>query len=85
VNRRDLLGAFLGGLIAALVLPFEDFVRWWKGLAESPRGVVTLLNVADIVNFEAGEQYVLSDGIGSSSSLRITGIDHFAGTITVSA
>ncbi len=30
MDRRQFIGASLGGLIAALVLPFQEFAEWWK-------------------------------------------------------
>lgn len=85
MNRRDLFGAFLSGLIAALVLPFEDFVRWWRGVASSRRNVETLLNAAHIANFEVGMPISYEGFGGRMGTVTITGIDRDRGIITVSA
>lgn len=30
MNRRDFIGAAIGALVAALLLPFEEFAAWCK-------------------------------------------------------
>jgi hypothetical protein len=36
VNRRDFIGAAIGALVAALLLPFEEFAAWCKRWVGTP-------------------------------------------------
>lgn len=36
MNRRDFIGAAIGALVAALLLPFEDFATWCRRWLSEP-------------------------------------------------
>lgn len=93
VNRRQLLGASLAGIIAALSLPFERFAEWCREWLSARENVIYL---GDVMMFELGERVTLNlggpfDGINRDSNSAqygtgtITRIDRARGTITVSA
>ena len=52
MNRRALLGASIGALVAALALPFERFAEWCKAWLGEP-GLYALMPVRSGMSWSA--------------------------------
>ena len=83
VNRRDFIGAAIGALVAALLLPFEEFAAWARAWLTGER----LREVSESVLFCTGVTWNFAPGSileFEGLSWRVTKVDHRRGTITVS-
>lgn len=99
MNRRDFIGAAIGALVAALLLPFEEFAAWckrWLGPnhLESFRGInrEPVQTWADYVymshlrhGMSWNHSFHVFRSVSDTVTARITKVDRARGTITVSA
>lgn len=98
MNRRDFIGAAIGALVAALLLPFEEFAAWCKRwlrparggrlfFVGPERGPILFSRVVYPDSIETYTAWLSERAVTSPPTVtgRITKVDHLRGTITVSA
>ncbi len=96
MNRRDFIGAAIGALVAALLLPFEEFAAWCRRWLMPARGgrvfavgpgnyPVTFSRVLPL-DFEPYAKWLGQRALSSPPTVmgRLIKLDRRAGTIPVS-
>lgn len=95
MNRRDFIGAAIGALVAALLLPFEDFAAWcrrWlrpsnRVFRVGPGNYVVQFSRVLPLDFEPYAEWIGQRAVSSPPTVtgRIGKVDRLRGAITVSA